>query len=220
MNEFEVRAEAREERGKGAIGRLRRTGKVPGVIYGGDDPVETISMRDNELRKQASNEAFFSHILTVSLDGKKTQAVVKAMQRHPATYEITHVDFLRINALEELTMRVPLHFINEEEAPGRKAGGVFSHLLNDLEISCLPRNLPEYIAVDLGALEIGDNVHLSNLVLPEGVSMAHEIVDADHDHTVAMLQMPQVATADDEEEAADGEAAAGDDAPAAEDDAE
>jgi large subunit ribosomal protein L25 len=93
-------------------------------------------------------------------------------------------------------------------------------LLNDLEISCLPRNLPEYIAVDLGALEIGDNVHLSNLVLPEGVSMAHEIVDADHDHTVARLQMPQVATADDEEEAADGEAAAGDAAPAAEDDAE
>ena len=127
MNEFEVRAEAREERGKGAIRRLRRTGKVPGVIYGGDDPVQTISMRDNELRKQTSNEAFFSHILTVSLDGQKTQAVVKAKQRHPATYEITHVDFLRINAMETLTMRVPLHFINEEEAPGRKAGGVFSH---------------------------------------------------------------------------------------------
>ncbi|MFT5447765.1 MAG: large subunit ribosomal protein L25 [Gammaproteobacteria bacterium] len=220
MNEFEVRAEAREERGKGAIRRLRRTGKVPGVIYGGDDGVETISMRDNELRKQTSNEAFFSHILTVSLDGKKTQAVVKAMQRHPATYEITHVDFLRINATESLTMRVPLHFINEEEAPGRKAGGVFSHLLNDLEISCLPRNLPEYIAVDLGALEIGDNVHLSNLVLPEGVTMAHEIVDADHDHTVAMLQMPQVAAADGETVAADGEAAAADDAPAAEDEPE
>jgi large subunit ribosomal protein L25 len=207
MNEFEVRAEAREERGKGAIRRLRRTGKVPGVIYGGDDPVETISMRDNELRKQTSNEAFFSHILTVSLDGKKTQAVVKAMQRHPATYEITHVE------------RVPLHFINEEDAPGRKAGGVFSHLLNDLEITCLPRNLPEYIAVDLGALEIGDNVHLSNLVLPEGVSMAHEIVDADHDHTVAMLQMPQVQAVDDEEEAAEGEAAAGEEAaPDSEDD--
>ena len=216
MNEFEVRAQARDELGKGAMRRLRRTGGVPGVIYGGDDPVQTITLRDNELRKQTANEAFFSHILTVSLEGTKTQAVVKAMQRHPATYEITHVDFLRINAAEELTMRVPLHFINEEDAPGRKAGGVFSHLLNDLEISCLPRNLPEYIAVDLGALEIGDSVHLSHLVLPEGVAMAHEIVDADHDHTVAMLQMPQVVAVDEDEEAAADEGAA-EDVPAGDD---
>ena len=210
MNEFEVRAEARDALGKGAMRRLRRTGGVPGVMYGGNDAVVTLTMRDNELRKQTANEAFFSHILTVSVAGKKTQAVVKAMQRNPATYEITHVDFLRINAKEELTMRVPLHFINEEDAPGRKAGGVFSHLLNDLEITCLPSNLPEYIAVDLGALEIGDNVHLSHLVLPDDVSMAHEIVDADHDHTVAMLQMPQVSVVEEDEEEAGDEPAAGD----------
>jgi large subunit ribosomal protein L25 len=215
MNEFEVRAEARDELGKGAMRRLRRTGGVPGVIYGGDDPAVTITMRDNELRKQTATEAFFSHILTIALDGKKTQAVVKAMQRHPATYEITHVDFMRIKATETLTMRVPLHFINEEDAPGRKAGGVFSHLLNDLEINCLPSNLPEYIAVDLGALEIGDNVHLSHLVLPDGVVMAHEIVDADHDHTVAMLQMPLVAQADEEDEEGDAEEPAAGDVPVA-----
>ena len=106
----------------------------------------------------------------------------------------------RIKATEELTMRVPLHFINEENAPGRKAGGVFSHLLNDLEIRCLPRDLPEFIAVDLGALQIGDNVHLSHLVLPAGVTMASEIVDADHDHTVAMLQMPMVVAVDEDVE--------------------
>jgi large subunit ribosomal protein L25 len=206
MNEFEVRAQVRDELGKGAMRRLRRTGGVPGVIYGGDDPVQTITLRDNELRKQTATEAFFSHILTISLDGKKTQAVVKAMQRNPATYEITHVDFLRINATETLTMRVPLHFINEEEAPGRKAGGVFSHLLNDLEISCLPRDLPEFIAVDLGGLEIGESVHLSNLVLPNNVTMAHEIADADHDHTVATLNTPQVAS--DTEEGPDEVAAA------------
>lgn len=217
MNEFEVRAEAREQLGKGAMRRLRKTGGVPGVIYGGSDPVQTITMRDNELRKQTSTEAFFSHILTVSVGGKKTQAVVKAMQRHPATYEITHVDFLRINAKEELTMRVPLHFINEEVAPGRKAGGAFSHFLNDVEISCLPSNLPEYIEVDLGALDIGDSVHLSHLVMPEGVNMAHEIVDADHDHTVASLHMPIAAPIDEDEE----EPAADDAAPdAAEDEAE
>ena len=217
MNEFEVRAEARDELGKGAMRRLRRTGGVPGIIYGGDDAAVSITMRDNELRKQTATEAFFSHILTIAVGGKKTQAVVKAMQRHPATYEITHVDFMRINATETLTMRVPLHFVNEEDAPGRKAGGVFSHLLNDLEITCLPSNLPEYIEVDLGALEIGDNVHLSHLVLPDNVSMAHEIVDADHDHTVAMLQMPQVAQVDDEAEE-DAEQAAPGDVPAAGDD--
>lgn len=215
MNEFEVRAQSRNELGKGAMRRLRRTGGVPGVIYGGDDPVQAITLRDNELRKQTANEAFFSHILTVSLDGTKTQAVVKAMQRNPATYEITHVDFLRINAAEELTMRVPLHFLNEESAPGRKAGGVFSHLLNDLEITCLPRNLPEYIAVDLGALDIGDSVHLSNLVMPANVVMAHEILDADHDHTVATLQMPLVPTVDEEEEEAAAAAEAADEAAAA-----
>jgi large subunit ribosomal protein L25 len=208
MNEFEVRAAGRDELGKGAMRRLRRTGGVPGVIYGGDDPVVTITMRDNELRKQTATEAFFSHILTIAVDGKKTQVVVKAMQRHPSSYEITHVDFLRINAKEELTMRVPLHFINEETAPGHKAGGVFTHLLNDLEISCLPADLPEYIAVDVGALEIGDSVHLSDLVLPEKVSMAHEIVDADHDHTVAMLQMPQVAVETEDEDVDAGGAVA------------
>ena len=191
--------------------RLRRTGGVPGVIYGGDDPVQTITMRDNELRKQTATEAFFSHILTISLDGKKTQAVVKAMQRNPATYEITHVDFMRINAAEKLTMRVPLHFINEESAPGRKAGGTFTHLLNDVEISCLPSDLPEYIAVDLGALEVGESVHLSHLVLPANVTMAHEIHDADHDHTVASLHMPQVAAATGDEAAAPAAPAAAED---------
>ncbi|MFT5176228.1 MAG: large subunit ribosomal protein L25 [Gammaproteobacteria bacterium] len=213
MNEFEVSAELRDARGKGAMRRLRRTGGVPGVIYGGDDPVQTITLRDNVLRKQTATEAFFSHILTISLDGKKTQAVVKAMQRNPQTYEITHVDFLRINAAEELTMRVPLHFINEDSGPGRKAGGVFTHLLNDLEISCLPANLPEFISVDLGALEVGDSVHLSDLVLPTNVTMSHEILDADHDHTVATCHMPQgAAETDDDDAPAD---AAEDDEPAA-----
>lgn len=215
MNEFEVSAELRDARGKGAMRRLRRTGGVPGVIYGGDDPVQTITLRDNVLRKQTATEAFFSHILTISLDGKKTQAVVKAMQRNPQTYEITHVDFLRINAAEELTMRVPLHFINEDSGPGRKAGGVFTHLLNDLEISCLPGNLPEFISVDLSALDVGDSVHLSDLVLPTNVTMAHDILDADHDHTVATCHMPQGAAETDGQGAPDEAAAAKDDGPAA-----
>ena len=180
--------------------RLRRTGRVPGVLYGADGEVETITVKDNELRKQIDNEAFFSHILTVSVDGKKTQAVVKAMQRHPASYEVIHVDFLRVKASEELTMRVPLHFANEEVSPGAKQGGVFSHLLNDVEISCLPANLPEYIEVDVGAMDLGDSLHLSNLVMPEGVSLTADVSDHDHDHTVVTLQMPMALDTGAEEE--------------------
>lgn len=190
MSEFEVVAERRIETGKGAMRRLRRTGQVPGVMYGAGGDVEKITVKSNELRKQIENEAFFSHILTVSVGGAKTQAVIKDMQRHPANHEVTHVDFLRVKATEELTMRVPLHFANEDVAPGHKAGGIFSHLFNEVEISCLPANLPEYIEVDVGAMELGDSLHLSNLSLPAGVSMTVDVTDHDHDHTVVALQLP------------------------------
>jgi len=190
MNDFEVGALKRDETGKGAMRRLRTTGRVPGVIYGtGGDP-QNISLKANELRKHLEHEAFFSHILTVSIGGEKVQAVLKDLQRHPASYEVTHVDFLRVSATEELTMRVPLHFVNEERAPAHKAGGVFSHMLNDVEVSCLPGNLPEFIEVDLGGLEMGESVHLSGLAMPAGVSLAVDVSDAAHDHTVATVHMP------------------------------
>jgi large subunit ribosomal protein L25 len=190
MNEFEVGALKRDETGKGAMRRLRTTGRVPGVIYGtGGDP-QNISLKANELRKHLEHEAFFSHILTVSIGDEKVQAVLKDLQRHPASYDVTHVDFLRVSATEELTMRVPLHFVNEERAPAHKAGGVFSHMVNDVEISCLPGNLPEFIKVDLGGLEMDGSVHLSDLVMPAGVSLAVDVSDAAHDHTVATVHMP------------------------------
>jgi large subunit ribosomal protein L25 len=190
MNDFEVGALKRDETGKGAMRRLRTIGRVPGVIYGtGGDP-QNISLKANELRKHLEHEAFFSHILTVSIGGEKVQAVLKDLQRHPASYEVTHVDFLRVSATEELTMRVPLHFVNEERAPAHKAGGVFSHMLNDVEVSCLPGNLPEFIEVDLGGLEMGESVHLSGLAMPAGVSLAVDVSDAAHDHTVATVHMP------------------------------
>ena len=190
MNDFEVGALKRDETGKGAMRRLRTTGRVPGVIYGtGGDP-QNISLKANELRKHLEHEAFFSHILTVSIGGEKVQAVLKDLQRHPASYEVTHVDFLRVSATEALTMRVPLHFVNAERAPAHKAGGVFSHMLNDVEVSCLPGNLPEFIEVDLGGLEMGESVHLSGLAMPAGVSLAVDVSDAAHDHTVATVHMP------------------------------
>jgi len=190
MNEFEVSAERRTETGKGAMRRLRRVGKVPGVLYGAGLEPQSIALAGNVLRKHLDHEAFFSHILAISVGAEKVQAVVKDLQRHPATFDVIHVDFLRVKATEELTMRVPLHFVNEKAAPGAKAGGVFSHLLNDVEISCLPADLPEYINVDLSAMQVGDSVHLSDLVLPPGVSLTADVSDADHDHTVATLQMP------------------------------
>jgi large subunit ribosomal protein L25 len=200
MNDFEVGALKRDETGKGAMRRLRTTGRVPGVIYGtGGDP-QNISLKSNELRKHLEHEAFFSHILTVSIGGEKVQAVLKDLQRHPASYEVTHVDFLRVSATEELTMRVPLHFVNEERAPAHKAGGVFSHMLNDVEISCLPGNLPEFIEVDLGGLEMGDSVHLSGLEMPAGVSLAVDVSDAAHDHTVATVHMPHALDSGEEDE--------------------
>jgi len=190
MNEFEVGALKRDETGKGAMRRLRTTGRVPGVIYGtGKDP-ENISVKANELRKHLEHEAFFSHILTVSVGGEKVQAVVKDLQRHPASYEVTHVDFLRVSATDALTMRVPLHFVNEQQSPGSKAGGVFSHMLNDIEIRCLPADLPEFVEVDLGAMALGESVHLSQLTLPDRVSLAVDVSDAAHDHTVATVHMP------------------------------
>lgn len=200
MSEFEVSAVTRSETGKGAVRRLRSRGLVPGIIYGAGRDPQNICMKDNELRKSLESEAFFSHILTVNVDGSPTQAVLKDMQRNPGTYEVTHVDFLRVKATEALTMRVPLHFINESTSPGLRAGGVANHLISDLEISCLPRNLPEFIEVDLGPLDIGDSVHLSGLVLPEGVSLANAIEDADHDHTVVAIQQAHDLTVEPEEE--------------------
>ncbi len=200
MSDFEVSAEKRTDTGKGAMRRLRSTGRVPGVMYGADEAPANITLNANELRKQLENEAFFSHIITVNLAGEAVQAVVKDLQRHPASYQVTHVDFLRVKATDEITMRVPLHFVNEDKAPGKRAGGQFSHLMNDVEITCLPANLPEYLDVDVAALDLGDSIHLSEITLPEGVSFAFDVTDPDHDHTVATVQMPQDLDMGEEEE--------------------
>ena len=199
MNDFEVNAVSRNELGKGATRRLRKSGMVPGVIYGAGQAAQSISVKSNELRKQLEQEAFFSHILTVSVDGQATQAVVKDMQRDPASYEVAHVDFLRVRASERLTMRVPLHLINEEICPGRRAGGVVSPLQTDVEITCLPKDLPEYIEIDLSELDINDSIHLSQLVMPQGVELAHAIEDSAHDHPVVSVQQAHDLTVEEEE---------------------
>lgn len=191
MSEFEVVAETRTEKGKGPSRRFRKAKKVPGVLYGaGKDPTP-ILMDENEIGKQLEYEAFFSHILNVKVDGEDTQAVIKALQRDPATSKIAHLDFLRVSSTHEIHMNVPLHFVNEERCPGKRSGGVVSHLVVDVEISCLPKDLPEYLEVDMTDMDIGGVIHMSEIRLPEGVRLSTAIEDAAHDHPVVTVQEPQ-----------------------------
>ena len=168
---FEISAVSRGDQGKGASRRLRREGLVPGIIYGGGKDPQMFATRHNELLQHLEHEAFYSHILTVNLDGKVQKVVLKDLQRHPSKPFVQHLDLLRVAEGDRIKMHVPLHFINESTAPGVKAGGQVSHNLTDVEVICEARDLPEYIEVDLGSMQVGDIVHLTELKLPAGVSL-------------------------------------------------
>jgi len=170
---FDVIAQPRETAGKGASRRLRRTGQVPVILYGAHQEPEMLSVAHNELLKHLENEAFYSHVLDLKVGDKATKVVLKDMQRHPSKPFVLHVDFMRVSQDEKLKMVVPLHFLNEETCAGAKAGGLVSHNITEVEIVCLPKDLPEYITLDLAELEIGAVVHLSELVMPEGVALSH-----------------------------------------------
>ena len=210
MNLFEVIAEPRSEFGTGASRRLRRRGKLPGVLYGAaKDPV-SLTLDAGRLGKQMENEAFFSHLLTVTVGDEESQAVVKAVQRDPATDQVLHIDLQRVSGSKELHLRAALHFIGEENSPCRRQGGVISHLMVDVEIGCLPSALPEYIEVDLSGLDVGDSLHLSELRMPEGVRLMALVHDPDNDQSVVTAQHPQkLETSEDAEpgEGEDGDAA-------------
>jgi large subunit ribosomal protein L25 len=195
MQQFEINAEKRADRGKGASRRLRHAGKAPGIVYGGGKVPQSIAVSNNEMLLHLDHEAFYSHILTLKLDGTSERVVLKDLQRHPYRPVIMHVDLLRVDENKKLTMRVPLHFLNEGIAPGVKVdAGVISHLMTDVEISCLPKHLPEFIAVDLGEMKLGDTVHIGDLKLPEGVEF-----EGDAEQGVVSCHIPRVVV---EEEAA------------------
>jgi large subunit ribosomal protein L25 len=215
MQLFEVNAEIRPGQGKGASRRLRRDGKVPGILYGAGKDATPIAVSHEQLRLQLEKEAFFSHILTLRLGGASERVVLKDLQRHPFRPHIVHVDFQRVAEDQELTMRVPLHFVNEDRCVGvRTGGGVISHILTEVEVSCLPRNLPEYIEVDLADINVGVTLHLSDLKLPEGVSIYALKHGGDAAQPVVSVHLPRAVV----EEEAPVEAAAieGAAAPAAE----
>ncbi|AFL75996.1 50S ribosomal protein L25/general stress protein Ctc [Thiocystis violascens] len=171
---FDVIAQPRALSGKGASRRLRRTGLVPAIVYGAHLEPEMISVSHNELLKHLEHEAFYSHVLDLKIGDVASKVVLKDMQRHPAKPFILHVDFMRVSQDEKLRMMVPIHFLNEEKSKGVKIGGQASHKITEVEVICLPKDLPEFIAIDLLEMEIGDIVHLSELQMPSGVVLAHQ----------------------------------------------
>jgi large subunit ribosomal protein L25 len=209
MTEFALNAEVRSDLGKGASRRLRRLANlVPAVIYGGDKAPQSITLLAKELAKLLENEAAYSHILSLNVAGSTEQVLVKALQRHPAKGFVLHADFIRVVAGQKLTAHVPLHFLNEETAVGvKQGGGEISHTLVEVEVSCLPKDLPEFIEVDLAKVALGQIVHLSDLSLPKGV----ELVALAHgnDLAVANIHASRVAKEEgDVEGASEGEGAA------------
>ncbi|KXX64527.1 50S ribosomal protein L25/general stress protein Ctc [Marichromatium gracile] len=196
--DFNIVAQPRETVGKGASRRLRRAGEVPAIVYGGHQEPQMITLAHNELLKHLEHEAFYSHVLTLQVGDETSSVVLKDLQRHPAKPFILHVDFQRVTQGEKLRMSVPLHFLNEEGCVGVKAGGLVSRSLTEVEVSCLPQDLPEYIEIDMVAMEVGAILHLSELQLPAGVELAH----AAGDEVVVAIQAPR-GGADEESEGED-----------------
>lgn len=186
-NVFEFVAESRGQSGKSAARRVRRKGNVPAVIYGGHSEPQMLVLSHNEVIKHLAHEAVYSHVLDINVDGKAEKAILKGVQRHPSKFQILHMDFLRVNMSEAVKVHVPLHFINEQTSIGGKKGGIVTHAMIDVEVSCLPTALPDYIEVDLSGLDIGESVHLSDIVLPAGVEIVALAQGPEHDHPVASM---------------------------------
>lgn len=214
--QYVLHAEARAEQGKGASRRLRHQGKFPGIVYGaGKEPV-AITLDHNEVLRNLLEEAFFTQIIDLKTDGKAEQVVLRDLQRHPSRPTILHMDLQRIVADQVLRVVVPIHFINEEECVGVKTGGgVISRAMNDVEVQCLPKDLPEFITVDIENVGVDEAIHLSEVTLPEGVSLIETVVEAGEepvDLMVVSVHVPTVAVeVEDEVDAAtEGGDSAGD----------
>ncbi len=183
---FEVSASTRDDQGKGASRRLRRTGKVPAILYGGKGEPSNITLDQLKLLNVITDEKFYSSVVTLKLDGTDHQAIVKDVQMHPAKNQVLHVDLQRVLADQLIRIHLPIHFLNETTCPGVKTqGGLVSHLRTDVEISCLPKDLPEFIEVDLAKVAIGQTVHLSDLTVPAGV----ELVALTHGNDLAIANI-------------------------------
>lgn len=211
--DFTLNAEKRSLQGKGASRRLRRLDdQIPAIIYGGDKAPEMLSLAHKEVLHALSHEAFYSHILTIKVGSDTEKAIIKDIQRHPFKPKVMHMDFQRVSMTQSIRVQVPVHFLNEDTCPGMKAGGIASHHMTQIEVECLPGKLPQFIEVDMSALELDHAIHLKELKLPEGVDIV-ELTHFDNDAAVVSVHMPKVIEepeeAEAEEAAAEGEAAEG-----------
>jgi len=197
---FEFDAVSRVGAGTGSAKAIRRKGNIPAVVYGGSAEPELIELNLNEIEKKLANEAVYSHVLKLNIGGNVQNAVLKGMQRHPAKDNVIHMDFLRVDMNEKIKVHVPLHFINEAESVGVKAGGVVTHSMVELEVVCLPGDLPEYIEVDLANTDIGESVHLADIAAPEGVEILAMTHGEDHNLPVAQVVQTRSAASEDEVE--------------------
>lgn len=201
---IEVGAKKRETQGTGASRRLRKAGWVPGILYGGKSQAQPIQLDHNALLKHLKMEVFHSSILTMNLEGAKEQVLLRDVQMHPWRDEVAHVDFQRVAADEKIHIAVPLHFINADIAPGVKLShGIVSHVMTELDITCLPKDLPESIEVDLGELKAGDVVYLSDIKLPKGVEIPALALGKDHDDAIVTAKAGKADEADEEAAAAE-----------------
>jgi large subunit ribosomal protein L25 len=193
---IEVAARKRATQGTGASRRLRRAGKVPGIVYGGAEPPVMIELDHKDLFLKMRNEAFHASILTLDVEGKREQVLMRAYNMHPYRVQIDHVDFQRVAANEKIHMKVPLHFANQEISPAVKLGGALvSHIMNEVDVQCLPADLPEFIEVDLKELQIGNTIHVSDLTMPKGVE---PVLHRGEDPVVVTASLPRAATAEEE----------------------
>jgi len=200
-DQFEIQAEVREDMGKGASRRLRRLAdQVPAIIYGGNKDPQPLSLIRKDFERALENEAFYSHVLSIKVGKTKEKAILKDLQRHPAKDSVMHADFMRVDDKVAIKVHVPIHFMNEEESIGVKVqGGIVQHQTTDIEILCLPGDIPEYIEVDMAEVETGQIVHLSEVTLPKGVTSVALALGEDHDLAIASINTPKGGSDEDED---------------------
>ncbi len=205
--------ESRQNTGTSSSRKIRNhENKVPGVLYGGTQPAVFFSVQYRHVSKALQDEAFFSQLIDLDIDGKTERVVLRELQRHPASDKVIHIDFMRVSDDRELQISVPIHFLNSENCPGVKLqGGVLSRNLTEIQVSCLPKDIPAHLAVDMTDVEVGTVIHLSDLTLPEGVSIVSLALGEEYDTTVAAVHLPRGTTTDeDEDEESEEEEAARD----------
>jgi len=208
-DKFDLVAEMREDQGKGASRRLRREGKVPAIIYGGGRPPRKLAFDHNKVLRELENESFYSSILNVKVGDRSQAAVVKDIQRHPSKPYVLHLDLQRIVEDEEIRMNMPLHFVGGDMAPGvREDGGSVSHLMSDVEISCLPKDLPEYLEIDISKLGLNEMLHLSDIPLPSGVEIPELAQGPEHDQAIVSIHIIRMAPVEEEVEDEEDDASA------------